>query len=285
MSEAERRRRDNYKKNRKKWIFIQAIVIAVVTLALIASAITYYSLNKTYYIDYTEQGDVDYKVQLKPNDYYEEEWIGKDKNYVSTLIQSILAEFSYKLNMGTKNVDYEYSYRIDAIVNIADKKTGEPIYSPVFEIIPEKIISQSSNNKLAIKERVSIDYEKFNTLANNFVTDYKLTDTENTLKVVMSVEVVSSSSAFESSSANEYDVTLSIPLVAKTVDINILSAVPDGENKVLAYTGSVNQNIFKVIAIVTAIIDVVLAALLVAFIYVTRNEDINYTIKVNKGAR
>ena len=58
MSEAERRRRLNYKKNRKKMIFIQAIAMAAVALFIAVFALTYIRLDKTYYIDYVENGSV-----------------------------------------------------------------------------------------------------------------------------------------------------------------------------------------------------------------------------------
>ena len=69
MSEAERKRRLAYKQNRKKWMMIQLIALLAMAALLLGSAFAYYGLNKTYYIDYAEGGEVDYKVQLKPNDF------------------------------------------------------------------------------------------------------------------------------------------------------------------------------------------------------------------------
>ena len=54
MSESEKKKRKSYKKNREKWIFAQSVIIAVVTVAILISALVTYNLNKTYYIDYNE---------------------------------------------------------------------------------------------------------------------------------------------------------------------------------------------------------------------------------------
>ena len=69
MSEDEKKRRIEYKKNRKKWILIQVIILAVLSAMVLTTAFSYYRVNKTYYIDYTEQSNIDYSVQLEPNSF------------------------------------------------------------------------------------------------------------------------------------------------------------------------------------------------------------------------
>ena len=95
MSEFERRKRQDYKRRRKNSIFFQACVIALVLLVTVASFLTYNRLNRTYYVEYTEKGGIDYAVQYKENDFFDEEWIGSGQSYVSELISSIRADFSY----------------------------------------------------------------------------------------------------------------------------------------------------------------------------------------------
>jgi hypothetical protein len=73
-----------------------------------------------------------------------------------------------------------------------------------------------------------------------------------------------------------------IPLVSNTVDITMTSSVPESESKVLACGSFVNQNIFKVIGTVFAVIDVLGVIGLVVFAFLTRNEDIRYEAKVKR---
>ena len=67
MSEAERLRRQEYKRNRKKWILIQTVALILVGAFALTFFIVYDRMNRTYYIEYTESGKVDYKVNLKEN--------------------------------------------------------------------------------------------------------------------------------------------------------------------------------------------------------------------------
>ena len=78
MSEAEKQRRYDYKQQRKKWLMIQAIAIAVVAVLVLSSFLVYAKLNKTYYIHYKENANVDYKVQISDNDFYDEEYLKRE---------------------------------------------------------------------------------------------------------------------------------------------------------------------------------------------------------------
>ena len=91
MSEAERKRRHDYKRNRSKWIRIQALVIVAVTLIVALVGIAYNGTNKNYYINYVEDGSVDYKVYLKENNFYSDSYLGKDQVYVAGLIDKVAA--------------------------------------------------------------------------------------------------------------------------------------------------------------------------------------------------
>ena len=281
MSEAERRRRLNYKKNRKKWITAGAAVIAVLILFTVLCAATYHRLDSDYYVEYTEHGDVDYTVQLLPNDFLDE-WQEPGQSYVSALMKSVLADFEYELKMEAPDVQYEYAYEVVAEVLVTDNRTGNALFSPTYELLPKQRLGESSNNRLKIEEQVSIDYARYNELAGKFISTYNLTGVTGTLNVRMNVEVIGSSSLFEESSENEYFVALRIPLATRMVDIVSTSTVPSGANKVLAYKNAVNQDIFKIAFWVSAPMDLLLGLILVAFIYLTRNHDINYTIKVNR---
>ena len=282
MSEAERIKRLSYKEKRKKWILAQAIILAVLAVLLIAFTVIYYQLNKEYYINYTENSEIDYMVQLKPNDFYETEWLGKDQAYVASLVESILAEFTYKMNMEASDVDYKYSYSVDARLLILDNDTQKAILEKVYVIKENQEFSQSSNNKLEISELVSIDYDVYNELNKSFLEEMKLNDTTSKLVVSMRVNVVGSSASFESDAKNDYVASLNIPLTQRTVNINMSSSVNESESKVLANVQGVNQNIFKVSGIVTAIALVLLLIVFIFYVYSTRNEDINYSIKVKK---
>ena len=281
MSENEKKLRLDYKENRKKWIMIQTLIIIGLALITLVSFIVYQNLNKTYYIEYTEQGEVDWKVHLKENEFYEGEWGDGDQAYVSSLIDSLFANFKYKLVMGDE-VDFNYSYSIKSQLFIIDKETGVAIYDPVDEIIPTTEATQKGNC-INISTSVPVDYAKYNNIANEFIDVYELKYVESRLDVTMEVDVKSNCASFENNeNVNKYFVTLSIPLAAPSATATVTSSVPSGESHVLARGSMVGQIVAKVIAIVAFVLCILAGAFLVAFTYLTRNDDINYEIKVKR---
>ena len=94
MSEADKKRRELYGKNRTKWIFAQLAIIIVVAIMVLISSIVYVQLEKTYYIEYKENGSIDYRVYLKDNEFFDEDYLNENQAYVSTLIGGIFADFT-----------------------------------------------------------------------------------------------------------------------------------------------------------------------------------------------
>lgn len=282
MSELEVKRRQEYKRNRKKWMIIQIIAIAVVAAIALASFLIYERMNRTYYIEYTESSNIDYKVQYKDNEFFEEEWIGKDQEYISSLINAISADLNYKLNMDTTGVGFEYTYKIDAVLLVADKDSGNPYYKVTENIVPLTNGSARRSNNVEINENIVIDYNKYNSVASEFVKLYSLKNSSSTLIVTLDVEVHSTSDKFEQSNENRYSTSLNIPLVEETLGIQITSSVPESESKVLAYSGAENQQIFYAAGIASSVMALILVLILVAFLHITRNEDVTYEARVRK---
>ena len=152
MSEKEKKRRAAYKQNRDKWIFAQSLIIAIITVAIIISSIVTVKLNKSYYIEYKQSGNIDYNVFLKDNEFYEEDYLGENQSYVASLIDKIIADFSYQIEMGTDNVNYHYSYSITSRLEIIDDSSKSPIYNPEYELVKvENKVQNSSTENVSTK--------------------------------------------------------------------------------------------------------------------------------------
>lgn len=283
MSEAERKRRFDYKQNRNKWIRLQALVIAIVTIIAVLFAMTYYNTSKNYYINYTEEGNVDYKVHLKENEFYEDAVLGSGQMYIASLIDKVVAEFEYELNM-EEAVNYSYSYKVNARLEVYDRSTGKVIYHPTYEIVPEKVVNiAGAQQTLKIKESAEIDYDTYNQMAQSFVGAYNLLNVDSKVVLEMEIEVLSNCDSFEAENTrNSYVVSLNVPLNTAKVNVNMTSTVPAAETKILACTQNANKVIFLVLTIIAFVIDALLLAFFVAFVYLTRNTDINYSIKVGR---
>ncbi len=281
MSEAEKIKRLNYKKNRKKWIFIQSVVLIVLAILIAVSSTIYTAMNRTYYIDYTENSEVNYKVQITPGSQYGTEWLEPGQSYVASIVENVLADFKYKLEMHTvSDVYYDATYNITASVIVMDNTTDVSIYAPSYTVVTDTKLAQNSDS-LVINKEIAIDYDYYNSIAKSFITTYGLTDTTSTLIVSMNVGVNGSSDEFAASSENEHTVSISIPLNERTFVIETNSSV-SSQDKVLAINGGAGIGFYKTSAIVLSVVFALLALVLVAFIFLTRNEDINYTIKVQR---
>lgn len=282
MPEKEKKRRATYRKNREKWIFVQSFIVIVLTIAVLISAIVSVQLNKKYYIEYSENGSVDYNVFLKKNEFFEQSYLGKDQSYVASLIDKIIADFTYDIQMNADDVNYRYSYKIKSTLEIIDNTSEVAIFKPEQELVNVQNKSQNSAKNLRINEIVVINYDEYNDLANKFLETYSLTNTTSNIILTLEVDVLSDCDAFSGSAVDTYTSELRIPLTTKTVNVEMTSTVPEGETKMIACTRGMGSEAFKTTAIVLGVLDGLMILLLVAFIYLTRTPDITYTARVKK---
>lgn len=284
MSETEKLRRSAFKRNRKRWIIIQTVIVAILTLAVIASAVAYNRIDRTYYINYTEDANVDYKVYLKDNSFYDEEYLGAGQSYVSSLIDKVVADLRYELDIEADGMEYEYSYQIDTIMTIKDKNVT--VLEKVYPVKPLKSFTESEN-KVVITEQATIDYTQYNSFASKFFEDLNLSSSryDSTLSLVMTVHVKGASAELAEDTANTYRLSLDMPLVLSTMEIEMQSTVPTGESKVVASNDAIDTTLFMDVVKYGGIADILLIVALVAFIFLTRNDDINYDIKVRRILR
>lgn len=282
MSENEILRRQEYKRNRKKWLLIQAVTLVVVVAIALGSFLVCHRMNRTYYIEYTESSIIDYQVQYKPGDFFEEEWLGANQSYISFLIQNITADFHYEMNMSATNVGFDYTYRVLAQMVVADKDTGNPYYTVEEELVPCRQASAKGGSKVQLDQQVNIDFRKFDDIATGFMTVYDLKNATATLIVTLDVQVLSSCDQFEQNNENAYSTSINIPLNVDTMSIGLTASAPTAENKVLACKSAVNQKIFHITGYVASGLALLLALAMAAFAHLTKNEDITYTAKVRK---
>jgi len=166
-------------------------------------------------------------------------------------------------------------------VQVKDSK-GTVVFDPAYALLHKVTPPQNSKNNLKIEEQVVVDYQKYNSLAQSFIDTYELKDMTSTLLVTFRVDVVGASASFEADTQNTYTTALMIPLTQKTVVIESTASGPNGVDKVLACKNIVNEHFFLILTICFGILDVLAAVFLLVFIYITRNEDINYTIKIKR---
>ena len=286
MSEEERRKRFGYRKKRNRIILFQVAILILTLLTTLVTGIVAYAKDNSYYVNYSEKSTVDYGVILKDNDFYEESFLGKDYAYIASLIDKVQAEFGYNLKMDSQEpINFTYSYRIDAVVQIKNKASGKVIFAPVYNEVAEQTNS-CTDNAVKISGFTLIDYAKYNDIANRFIKAYKLDGATAELSLQMHVNVTGMSEEFlNDKSNNSYVSSISIPLSTNTVEVKITSAIPKEEQKILSYTTEDLSRALIRVCIAFAIASAILVAVLWIYAYLSRNIDITYDIKVKKLVR
>ena len=134
-------------------------ILGLAIFSLLTTVFLFKYFQKTEYnkIYYSEQSDLDYKVYLKPNSYFEASYLGKDNQYIASIIDYIAFNFNYSFK-STKNSNYTYKYSIDAIVNANEKGFPDKVlYTKKTRILDEVTGSVTNNNTFYINQTTNID--------------------------------------------------------------------------------------------------------------------------------
>lgn len=274
MEENEKEKILMHQRKRRKHkikLAVQSVILLIISAVLI---IMYFKLSKNEYNKYTENAKVDYKVNLKENEFYEEDYLDENSNIIASLIKNIEVNFKYNLNLEA-NQEYTYNYKILAKTNVRKSSNTNSIYETTDELVIKD--NQTSNSKkLEISENLTIDYEKYNEKINKFINLYNLDNTTSTLELEMYVYVTNN---YDGTQINEESkvMTLSIPLTTKTVDISIGSNVVADEGKALLKK-SEYENITYVlwIGVILGVLGVIIFIRFIKYILDTRSAETMY---------
>ena len=287
MSEAEKRRRFYYKQTRNKWISIGAMILAGALLVTIIFAAIFFSLNKSTFISYAEKGDITYKVYLQPNSVFTSTYLEQDQIYVATLIDDVVMNFDYRIQMA-QEAQYSYTYSADAKIVIKDKASGKLFYEGKLSpnasmLLPEQTRElEQPKETLTVTQDLTINYQDYDKRAREILELLSLKTAVCTLEVEMKIHVNGSSDELAEDKNDAYTFALSMPLNSDAVAFERTSSVPQGTNKLLTVNKGSARIVMLVFAIIFAVLTTLFAIAYVAFIILTRNTDINYNRRVKK---
>ena len=176
---------DYQKKNKRHLFFRNVARFALFIIVLFSAASSIYLIITSYNGPSTNKGellysysgmeDVDYSVNLFENSYVEESVLPAGENYISDLIRSIDAEFTYNYT-GSKILVLKYTYDVKAIVygeyDIDDEK--EKVLKKEYVLVEPQSNIVSDTTSFAINTPVSIDYRFYNNVITSFKKDLKL---------------------------------------------------------------------------------------------------------------
>lgn len=191
------------------------VICLVISIMSFVSSFTYLAEQST---SYRENSFLDYKVYLNPNDFYEVEYLPKDKVYIASLIKNVNVDFNYTFSIEEK-VDMKFDYDIVANLEITDESGSNKFYEKEYTLLSKKEEEVKAGEQYSLKENLWIDYNYYNNVANNFRNAYGV---ETTSRLVVSLRINKQISDEETTRLSDNKaMTLSIPLSSKTININL----------------------------------------------------------------
>lgn len=176
----------------EKRLFRIIIVLIIFISILISSAILLLNYVKNNKVIFNENSSSTYSVCLEKNDYYKDECLGEDKQYLSSIVNNINYVFTYNA-LYQEFVDKTYEYYVDSDLKIYSEDNEKQV---LFEnndiILPKKKVTLNSN-VATVSDSVKIPFKEYNRLVNEYNSKYGvLTKSEVDINFYLNGKVVSS---------------------------------------------------------------------------------------------
>ena len=256
-------------------------IIVIVSIITFSFFLLYFNKNKKQYIKYNEKSNIDYKVFLKSNDFFEGNYLGKGNQYIASLIDYIDAKFNYKISLEDKNVKYKYSYKIEADVIVKEKDADNNLYTSN-KILLNSDEKTTSSTELNITENVNIDYNYYNNLIKEFINIYGLDNTESTLNISMHITTIGTCEDITDEKKQDTIISLSIPLTTKTVAIDISDNLVEDNNNIMLCKNNSNSVVFIILGSIFLILDFCLIVYVIRYEIKTRTAENIYEKELKK---
>ncbi len=198
---------------------IFSIIFLLLSLFLLFTSVN----NDRYYtLKYNKKSNIDYKVYLKDNNFYEEKFLDKNMTYIASLIDFIDVDFNYIFELNDLS-NFKYNYDIVATLLIhPENNDSKTLYSKDYVLKSNVSIDKASATSYEINENINLDYNYYNNQANTFKTTYGINCTSELvlhLKVNTSGQEIKYNINFDTPD----DIKLTLPLSEKQIDVKINS--------------------------------------------------------------
>lgn len=257
-------------------IFVFLVLITLGTI-LLNKALKFESEK---IIKYNETSDLDYKVYLVKNDFYEQEYLEKDMLYVANLIDKIIIDFNYNFESEAKeNVDFNYS--IIAKLSIANNIGTKAYFEKTYTLLDNKTVSMKNATAQNIREQVSLDYPYYNSLANKFKNQYAI-DADSKLTIYMIIDKNNTDERSRIlSSGNMMNVV--IPLSERSVDIKLdYKKIDETSNIIQKKKMSIQDILPLIVAVIFIACSIIMIIKAIRNIRILNNQKSAYDKYINK---
>lgn len=231
-------------------------------------------------IQYNETSNLDYRVYLKENNFYDTDYLGKNKVYIANLIDNIEINFRYNYNI-VEPANVDFNYNVVAKLTIADGSGKNNYYEKEYVLLSNKTASIKNGTFYNLNEKVKIDYSYYNSLANSFKQQYGVDTSSNLtvyLKVNKKTDIENATNAYENST-----MYVKIPLSEKAINIELNYQDINNSNYIIQGVDSKTDNIiFGVLSVISIIGSLVFAIQIIRLLTLLRGKKSIYDKYVEK---
>ncbi len=247
----------------KRWLFYMLIpTLIMLGLTVLVLKGSMYTKEESI-IGYNEVGNIDYKVFLKENNYYKEQYLGKDMQYVASIIKNVVPTFTYEMHSEEK-MEYTYNYKVSADLIISDPNDNNKVLYKRPSLLVKDTKEKVTGGSFRVDQEVSINYDEYNNYVNSFKKEYALS-VNSKLVLTFNIDVTGKSPALKEDFKKSSKLVIAIPMSEQTINIGI-------DTSDINNSGTIEKNymsqIKKPVALVLGIIVGILSlALLYIVIY------------------
>lgn len=214
----------------KNFVFLFIIlVLGIFSYYLIFSGFNTYVEKK---VVYSESSDVDYRVYYYDNDFFDTDYLEKDKTYISSLIDYMDFKIDYKANFSNVSKG-DYVYYVNATI-IASNPSDEnqKYWSKTINILEPKIVKYNDKDSFEVSTNFKLDYQLYNNILKEFRSEYNLAFVGK-LKVELFVESSNNFSELKNPIKLNSSSVVSIPLTQQTINLNVEYSNVNKQNDVV----------------------------------------------------
>ena len=264
----------------KSRVFINLFSILIFLSLSIFFLIRSFSIINEQNINYRENSNLNYKVYLKENPFYESEYLEKDMIYIASLIKKIDIDFDYTFNID-KISNITFDYDIIGKLVITDSNGTNTFFEKEYVLLDN--VNETVNNKKEheIKKSVTIDYDEYNSIANSFKASYGV-DTASNLIVYLRINEHSNADN-DFSFNNNSTMTLSIPLSERAINIKMDYKEVNESNSIIDDSIIVVNNYFyTAIGIIFTILTIIFVIKLLRLLFLSITKKSSYDKYINR---
>ena len=203
----------------KRWLFYMLIpTLIMLGLTVLVLKGSMYTKEESI-IGYNEVGNIDYKVFLKENNYYKEQYLGKDMQYVASIIKNVVPTFTYEMHSEEK-MEYTYNYKVSADLIISDPNDNNKVLYKRPSLLVKDTKEKVTGGSFRVDQDVSINYDEYNNYVNSFKKEYALS-VNSKLVLTFNIDVTGKSPALKEDFKKSSKLVIAIPMSEQTINIGI----------------------------------------------------------------